>query len=71
METVFKRLLVFIGNKGSLLLFSKVVHWEAKYSLKIFAFSTIYLIVSTDIKIGGTAEILMLFRVLFKTVQWT
>ena len=69
METVFKRLSVFINNEGRLLLFSKRVHWEAKNSLKLFAFSTIFVIVSPDIKIGGTEGILMLFRKLFKTVQ--
>ena len=62
METVFKRLSVFISNEGSLLLFSKGVHWEAKNSLKIFAFFTIFVIVPPDIRIGDTQEILMLFR---------
>ena len=69
METVFKRLSVFINDEGSSLFFSKGVHWEAKKLLKIFAFSTLFVNVSTDIKIGGTEEILMLFRKLFKTVQ--
>ena len=48
---------------------SKGVYWEAKNSLKIFAFSTIFVIVLPDIRIGGTEGILMLFRKLFKTVQ--
>ena len=69
METVFKRLSIFINNKGSLLLFSKGVQWEAKNSLEIFAFSTIFVIVSPDIRIGGTEGILMLCRKLFKTAQ--
>ena len=69
METVFKRLSIFINNKGSLLLFSKGVQWEAKNSLEIFAFSTIFVIVSPDIRIGGTEGILMLYRKLFKTAQ--
>ena len=68
-EIVFKRLSVFINNERSLRLFSKGVHWEAKYSLKISAFSTVFVIVSPDIRIGGTKGILMLFRKLFKTVQ--
>ena len=42
--------LVFINNEGSLLLFSKEVHWEAKNSFKVFVFSTIFVIVSPDIK---------------------
>ena len=69
MEAVFKRLSVFINNEGSLLLFSKGVHWEVKNSLKIFAYSTIFVIVSPDTRTGGTERILMLFRKLFKTVQ--
>ena len=69
METLFKRLSVFINNRGSLLLFSKEVHWEAKYSLNIFIFSTIFIIVSSDIRLRGTEGILMLFRKLFKMVQ--
>ena len=69
METVFKRLSIFINNKGSLLLFSKGVQWEAKNSLEIFAFSTIFVIVSLDIRIGGTEGILRLCRKLFKTAQ--
>ena len=69
METLFKRLSVFINNRGSLLLFSKEVHWEAKYSLNIFTFSTIFIIVSSDIRLRGTEGILMLFRKLFKMVQ--
>ena len=69
METVFKRLSVFINNKGSLVLFAKGVNWEAKNSLKIFAFSAVFVIVSTDIRIGGTEGILMLFRKLFKIAQ--
>ena len=69
METVFKRLSIFINNKGSLLLFSKGVQWEAKNSLEIFAFSTIFVIVSPDIRIGGTEGILRLYRKLFKTAQ--
>ena len=69
METVLKSLLVFINNEGSLLLFSKGVHWEAKNLLKIFAFSTMWVIVSPDIVIGGTGEVLMLVRKLFKTAQ--
>ena len=40
METVLKRLSVFINIEGGLL-FSKGVHWKAKKSLKIFASSTI------------------------------
>ena len=62
MEPAFKRLTVFINNERSLLLFSKGVHWEAKNSLKIFAFSTIFVIVSPGIRIEGTERILMLFR---------
>ena len=69
METLFKCLSVFINNEGSLLLFSKGVHWEAKNSLKIFAFCTIFVIVSPDIRTGSTKGILMLFRKLFKTAQ--
>ena len=69
MEAVFKGLLVFINNEGSLLLFSKGVHWKPKNSLKVFAFSTIFVIVSPDIGIGGTEEIFMLFRKLIKTAQ--
>ena len=69
METVFKRLSIFINNKGSLLLFSKGVQWEVKNSLEIFAFSTIFVIVSPDIRIGGTEGILMLCRKLFKMAQ--
>ena len=69
METVFKRLSVLINNGGSLLLFSKEVHWEAKYSLNVFTFCTIFVIVSSDIRLGGTEGILMLFRKLFKIVQ--
>ena len=61
---VCKHLSVFINNKGSLLLFSKGVHWEAKTSLKIFAFST-----TSEIRIGGTERILILFKKLLKTVQ--
>ena len=34
METMFKRLSLLINNKGSSLLFSKGVHWEARTSLK-------------------------------------
>ena len=37
--------------------------------LKNFAFSTIFVIVSPDIRTGGTKWVLMLFRKLFKTVQ--
>ena len=51
METVFKRLSVLIKNEGSLLLFSKKVHWEAKSSLKIFDFSGIFVIVLPDLRI--------------------
>ena len=69
METLFKRLSVFINNRGSLLLFSKEVHWEAKYSLNVFTFSTIFIIVSSDIRLGATEGILMLFRKLFKMIQ--
>ena len=69
--TVFKRLSVFINNEGSFLLFSKGVHWEAKNSLKIFAFPTIFVIISPDTRIGGTEGILMLFGKLFKTAQYT
>ena len=69
METVFKRLSVFINNEGNLLLFSKEVDWEVKYLLKVFTFSTIFVVVSPNIKLGGTEGILMLFRKLFKMVQ--
>ena len=69
METVFKRLSVFINNEGSLLLFSKGVHCEAKNSLKIFVFSTIFVNVSPNIRIRGTEGLLMLFRKLFNTIQ--
>ena len=69
METVFKLLSVFINNERRLLLFSKGVHWEAKNSLKIFAFSRIFVIVSPNIRTGDTGGILRLFRKLFKTVQ--
>ena len=69
MENMFKRLSVFINNEGSLLLFAKEVHWNAKNSLKMFAFSPIFAIVSPNIRIGDTEGILMFFRKLFKTVQ--
>ena len=72
METVFKRLSVFINNEGSLLLFFKGVHWRAKNSLKLlrlFSFSTIFVIVLPDTRIGGTEVILMLFRKLVQTAQ--
>ena len=38
METVFKRILVFINNKASLLKEYTIVHWEAKNSVKTFCF---------------------------------
>ena len=66
---MFKSLSVFINNEGSLLLYSKGVHWETKNSLKIFVFSTIFEIFSPDVRIGGTEGILMLFRKLFKRAQ--
>ena len=66
---VFKPLLVFINNERSLLLFSKGVHWEAKKLLKIYALSTVFVIVSPDMRIWGTEENLMLFKKLFKTIQ--
>ena len=69
METVFKLFSFFINNERRLLLFSKGVHLEAKNSLKTFAFSTIFVIVSPDIRTGGTEGISRLFRKLFKTVQ--
>ena len=64
-ETVFKRLSVFINKEWSLLLFSKRVHGEAKNSLKVFAFSIMFIIVAPDISIEGTEGILMLFRKFF------
>ena len=39
-DFVFSRLSVFINNGGSLLVFSKGVHWETKKLLNKFAFST-------------------------------
>ena len=53
METVktFIHLSVFINNEGSLLLLSQGEHCEVKNSLKIFAFSTIFVILSQDIRI--------------------
>ena len=59
MENGFKRLSIFINNKGSL------------NSLKIFAFCTVFLFASPDIRTGGAERILMLFRKLFKTDQQT
>ena len=56
--------MVFINNEGSFLLFSKGVHWEAKNSLKMFAFSTIFIIVSPDIKISRRN-----FNVIQKVIQ--
>ena len=61
-ENVFKRLLTFDSNEASLLLFPKGLLWEAKYLLKIFAFYTIFVIVSPDIRIGGTEGIFMTRR---------
>ena len=40
-----------------------------KKLLKIFVFSTIFVIVSTDMRIAGTEWILMLCRKLFKMVH--
>ena len=58
--------MVFINNEGNLLLFSKEVHWEAKNSFKIFAFSTIFVIVSPDIK---ELEMPKEFNVIQKVIQ--
>lgn len=73
METVLKRLSVFLNNEESWLLFSKGVHQEAKISLGVFAFFRISVIALPDIEIGDTEEFLMLFgmlfRKLFKTLQ--
>ena len=71
METVFRGLSVFIDNEEILLLFSKGVQWEAKNSLEIFAFSTIFVIVPPNIRIGGREAMLMLLRKSFKMVQKT
>ena len=68
METLFKRLWLFIKNEKSLLLISKGVHWEAKNWLQIFAFSSIFVIGSPDINIGSTEGVLILFRRLLKTI---
>ena len=69
MKTLFNHILVFTNNKGSLQLFFKGVHWEAKKSSKIFAVSAIFGIISPVIRIRGREGILMLFRNLFKVVQ--
>ena len=42
---------VFTNNEGSLQLFFKGVHWEAKKSSKIFAVSAIFGIISPVIRI--------------------
>ena len=56
METVFKRLSVFLNNEESWPLFCKGVHQEAKKSLRVFAFFRISAIALSDIEIGGTEE---------------
>lgn len=54
METAFTQLSVLIKNEGSLLPFSKEMHWEAKSSSKILAFSTIFVIALPDLSISVT-----------------
>ena len=66
---VFKRLLVFISNERSLLLFSEGVHSKAKNPLNKFAFSTVFNFVLLDERIGHIEGFLMLFRRLLEIVQ--
>ena len=72
-DTVFKILSVFLSSEGSLLLFSKTVHREAKKNyinyIIYIAFSTIFNMVLPDARIGGIEGIFMLFRELFKMVH--
>ena len=51
MKTLFNHILVFTNNEGTLQLFFKGVHWEAKKSSKIFAVSAIFGIISPVIRI--------------------
>ena len=62
-DIVFKRLLVFLSNERSLLLFSEGVHWKAKNPLNKFATYTIFNIVLLDQRIGRIEGFLMLFRI--------
>ena len=50
-KTLFNHISVFTNNEGSLQLFFKGVHWEAKKSSKIFAVSAIFGIISPVIRI--------------------
>ena len=60
-DIVFNCLSVFINNGGSLLVFSKGLHWEAKKLLNKFTFSTMFVTVLPDARIGGMEGVLILW----------
>ena len=60
-DIAFNCLSVFINNWGNLLVFSKWVHWEAKKLFNKLSFSTMFVAVLPDARIGGMEGVLILW----------